>query len=287
MPWVVAQEKGFYSDAGLDVKFVFPATPSDPIKYVSTGNAQITATYTPDVLAAASEGLGNFKVVYSIMDQDCGGIIALDDSGIKSPADLKGKTVAIYDIPMTQLHFATMIKTYGLTEKDVNKVSAGDYSAPLMITGKVDAADGAGPSEQVTVASELKKKVNIFYYDKSAGVPDRYWLVMAVNSEFADKNPQAVKDFIKATQKGLEYSAAHPEEAVDIFVKTFPDMDKTVIAEAFQSLMDRSYVRFDETATPGYMNLDYWNDYQDFFYNNKLLSQKVVVEDIVTDDYLE
>jgi hypothetical protein len=64
-------------------------------------------------------------------------------------------------------------------------------------------------------------------------------------------------------------------------------MDKTVIAEAFQSLMDRSYVRFDETATPGYMNLDYWNDYQDFFYNNKLLSQKVVVEDIVTDDYLE
>lgn len=287
MPWIIAKEKGFYQEAGLDVDFVFPATPADPVKYVATGKVQFTASYTSDVLAAATEGLDNFLVVSSIMDQDCGGIIALEESGITSPADLKGKTVAIYDFPMTQLHFAMMMKTYQLSDSDYTKVSAGDYSAPLMITGKVDAADGAGPGELVAVEAELGKKVNIFYYDQSAGVPDRYWLVTVANKEFVDQNPEAVKAFVKATQKGKEYSQANPEEAVDIFCKVYPDMEKDMTTRAFLSLMDRSYTPFNPDAPAGAMDLTYWSDYQDFFFDNGLLSEKVDVTQYVTNDYIQ
>jgi len=286
IPWIVAKEKGYYDDAGLDVNFVFPATPADPVKYVASGKAQMTATYTADALTAKAEGLNKFIIAGSLMDQDCGGIICFADKGINSPADLKGKKIALYDTPMTRLHFATMMKTYGLSPSDYTVVSAGNYSVPLLASGKVDAADGASPSEMVNLEVQTGKKVKMFYYDKSAGVPDRYWLVLAANSEFAKAHPEAVKAFLKATYKGLEYSQQHPAEAVAIFTKAFPDLDKKTVTADFQNLVDRSYKRFNPDKPMGYMDMQIWNNYMNFLYDNKLLGQKVDISKLVTNDYL-
>ena len=47
IPWVVAMDKGWYKAAGLDVKYVFPSTPSDPARFIGIGRADVTVSYTP------------------------------------------------------------------------------------------------------------------------------------------------------------------------------------------------------------------------------------------------
>src|SRR5438270_3445786 len=56
-PLIVAQEKGFFSDAGLDVDLVAPADPSDPPKLVAAGKADIGVDYQPQLHVQVAEGL--------------------------------------------------------------------------------------------------------------------------------------------------------------------------------------------------------------------------------------
>jgi len=282
MPWTVAAEKGWYAEKNMDVDWVWPSTPSDPIKLVATGKADITVTYTPDILVNAAEGL-NVLAVASIMDKDCGGIAAFDY--VKTPKDLKGKTVAIYDIPLTRLHSSSLFKHYGLSEDDVKVVSAGDFSVPLMIAKKVDAADAAAPMEKVMVEQQMKNKLNFFYYDESNGVPNRYWFVMVVNPKFAEEHPQAVKDFVEVTFKGLNYAADNPKEAEDIFAAKNTDLEKPVV-EAGWEAMKPSLERFNPDKPEGWMDPEIWQGYHDYLYENELLRNKVDISKILTDEFL-
>jgi len=43
-PLIVAQEKGYFKAAGLDVKLVAPADPNDPPKLVAAGKAELAVS---------------------------------------------------------------------------------------------------------------------------------------------------------------------------------------------------------------------------------------------------
>src|SRR5262249_8125195 len=104
IPWVVAMDKRWYQDAGLDVKYVCPATPADPARFIGIGRADVTVSYTPDLLTAASKGL-KVKALASVFDRNVVGIMVWKDSGITSPKQLEGHTIAIYDFPMAKLNW--------------------------------------------------------------------------------------------------------------------------------------------------------------------------------------
>ena len=106
IPWVVAMDKGWYKAAGLDVKYVFPSTPSDPARFIGIGRADVTVSYTPDLLTAAGKGL-KVKALASVFDRNVEGIMVWKDSGITTPKQLEGHTVAVYDFPMAKLNWQT------------------------------------------------------------------------------------------------------------------------------------------------------------------------------------
>eukprot|EP01037_Dinobryon_pediforme_P025224 gene25224-27296_t len=56
-PLVIAREKGFFRDAGLDVELVAPADPSAPPRLVAAKQADIAISYQPDHQLAVKEGL--------------------------------------------------------------------------------------------------------------------------------------------------------------------------------------------------------------------------------------
>ena len=106
IPWVVAMDKGWYKQAGLDVKYVFPSTPADPARFIGIGRADITVSYTPDLLTAASKGLRSRRSPPS-STATSKGIMVWKSSGITTPKQLEGHTVAIYDFPMAKLNWQT------------------------------------------------------------------------------------------------------------------------------------------------------------------------------------
>jgi putative hydroxymethylpyrimidine transport system substrate-binding protein len=56
-PLVVALQKGYFSDAGLEVELIEPADPNDPPKLVAAGKAEVAVTYQPQLHIQAAAGL--------------------------------------------------------------------------------------------------------------------------------------------------------------------------------------------------------------------------------------
>ena len=290
--WWLAKDKGFYSDVGLTVNFMLPPTPPDPAKFIATGKVDMGISYTPDLLTAASQGL-DFAAVASLMDRNTEGIMCRSDAGVKTPQDLVGKTVAIYDFPMAQLNWSLFLEHYGIDPSKVNKVSEGNYGVPLIVANKAQCIDAAAPEELVDARLQMKQPdAPFFLYDTSQGIPNFYWFVIAANRSFANQNPEAVKRFVGATIKGLQYAQQHPDEAKAEFLKIAPDQDPTLAQQGWDQISkiefnaDGSLNRFYPSDPVGFMRPDLWQSFQQVLVDHKLIDQPVDVTKYVTNAFL-
>ena len=225
----VALAKGYFTNHGLDVTMEYPPQAADVIKLVATGKAQFGIANTSDLINAANAGLEVIGVA-TLTPRDMGGVMYFKDSGMTTPADLKGKTVAIYNWPQTELNFQTMLKQHNLSVSDVNKVDAGDYSVPLMVSEKVQAADAAAGGEDLDTALQTGKETGIWLYTEN-GVPTFYNFIIVVNPEFAKENPKEVTGFISAMFEAIDFTTQNLDEAVALTVEANKDVD----AEYLQS----------------------------------------------------
>ncbi len=282
IPWVVALKKGWYEQAGLDVQYVFPSTPSDPARFIGIGKEDITVSYTPDLMTAYSKGL-KVKALASVFDRNVEGIMVWSDSGITTPKQLEGKTVAIYDFPMAQLNWKTFASYYHIDLSKVKKVSEGNYGVPLIVADKVDAIDAAAPSELVDAQLQKHKNARFWVYLKQNGIPNFYWFLIAANTDWLKKNPDAAKKFVAVTMKGVKWSFAHPKEAVKIFADEYKkDVSPQLAQAAWQQMIKYDSTRFNPTKPAGWMDAKLWQSYEQFLLNKKFLTKSVDINQILT-----
>jgi putative hydroxymethylpyrimidine transport system substrate-binding protein len=282
IPWVVAMNKGWYKAAGLDVKYVFPSTPADPARFIGIGRADITVSYTPDLLTAASKGL-KVKALASVFDRNVEGIEVWKSSGITTPKQLEGHTVAIYDFPMAKLNWQTFAAHYGIDTKKVKIVSEGNYGVPLIVANKVDGIDAAAPSELVDSEIQAKKSARFWVYLKQNGIPNFYWFIIAANSDWANKNPAAAKAFVSVTMKAVKWSFQHQKEAVNIFVQTYKkDVSPELASKAWAQIVKYDSTRFEPSKPAGWMDPGIWRSYEQFLVQKKFLTTNVNVDDVLT-----
>ena len=90
-PFIAAVAEGHYYKAeGLDFELIQPANPADTIKLVAAQSVHFTMTYVPDIMQAREQGVPIISVA-ALLRPLTTGLEVRGDSGIKSPADLKGK----------------------------------------------------------------------------------------------------------------------------------------------------------------------------------------------------
>lgn len=283
VPWTVAMEKGWYKEAGLDIDYKLPPSNSDPPRIVGTGKADVTVSYSPDLLVARSKGL-DVKALGSLMDQNIEGIMTFDKS-VRQPKQLEGKTVAIYDFPMAQINWKTFTDFYKIDRTKVKQVSEGSYGVPLIVSNKVDAIDGAAGAEVTDAELKKKQKSKFWVYQQQNGIPNFYWFVMAANGDFVNKNPAAAKAFVTVTMRGLTWATEHPKEAADIFAKANPRATSVQLAEeGWQNVLRTTGSRFNSSGAAGAMDPSVWKSYAAFLTKQKLLTSDPHVDELLTNN---
>ncbi|HWL58647.1 MAG TPA: ABC transporter substrate-binding protein, partial [Paracoccus sp. (in: a-proteobacteria)] len=91
-PIIVAQEKGFFTEEGLDVEVVAPADPADPPKLVAAGKADLAISYQPQLHLQVHQGLP-LKRVGTLVATPLNCLMVKADGPVQTIADLKGKKV--------------------------------------------------------------------------------------------------------------------------------------------------------------------------------------------------
>ena len=134
--------RGYFEDAGLDVRPRVPSDPSAPIKQVAAGQVDLAISYEPEVMLARDQGL-DVVAVAALVHGPLTSLISLPEGGIEDPADLDGKTVVTAGIPYQTAYLETILRKAGVdpTPRSTGSTSASTCRPPLL-AGRADAMLG-------------------------------------------------------------------------------------------------------------------------------------------------
>lgn len=224
----VAREKGYYKAEGFDMNFLRGQGSADAIKKVAAGLATFGfADAGSLVLARGNDGVP-VKLVSIVYAKPPQAIFAVKGSGIASPKDLEGKTVADTASSSVRLLFPAFAKAAGIDASKVKWVVAEGSALPSMLAnGRVDAICQFSVGEPLIAASVAPKEISrIAYMDSGMNF---YGNGIIASEEMIAKNPEQVKAFVRATIKGMKDAFANPAEAAAIMAKYQKELAPAVI----------------------------------------------------------
>ncbi len=228
-PQIIALKQGYFDEEGLAVEAKAVQAGIQAAEALASGSADIAVMGDAPGIIAAS------KVPVKIVASYGGGenmhrIVAGPKSGIKKPADLKGKRVAIQMGSSTHGGFLAFLAKHGLSTADLELVPLNPRDMPeAMITNQIDAGVGSEPWP-----TNIEEKVKGSYQVATlSGLGNNYPLVMLVSEPYAEEHPDAVAAALRATQKAVDFMHEHPEEAAALISET-----TGVPAERERKIMD-------------------------------------------------
>ncbi len=218
-----AQAGGQFKDAGLDVTIRQPPDPAAPIKQVAAGRADLAISYEPEVLRARDKGL-KVVAVGAIVRKPLTSIISLPKSKIRSPADLKGKTVGTAGIDYQDAYLQTILDQAGVDSSTVKKRNLGFGLVPGLVSGKVDAVLGGFWNVEGIELAQKKRRPRIIRVDR-AGVPTYDELVLVANQDALERDGKRIRAFIGAIARATKGLKSNPAAGTRALLKANPDLD--------------------------------------------------------------
>ncbi len=222
-PLYSAIANGDFRAVGLDVKPQTPADPSEPLKLLAAGKADIAISYEPELLLARDEGL-KLVSVGALVQRPLTSIIALRSSHVKKVADLAGKTVGTAGIPYQAAELRTAVQAAGANPASVKEVNVGFNLVPAMLSGKVAATLGGFWNYEAIQLAQLHKHALTIPVDQ-AGVPSYDELVLVVREDEARERGQDVRAFLQALTRGEREVRADPSAAAKLVVAANPSLE--------------------------------------------------------------
>ena len=234
-PLIVAHEKGFFAEEGLEVEFIEPANPNDPPKLVAAGEMDVGIFYQPQLHLHADEGLP-LRAIATLVATPLNSLVVLADGPIKSIADLRGGTVGYSIAGFEDIVLATMLETHGLRLEDVATVNIQFNIVASLLSGQVDAVIGAFRNFEPT-HMRLEGTEGRLFFPEEEGLPPYDELIVIAHAERA--RDAEMSAFTRALERGALYLVNHPEESWELFLAYRPDLDNDLNRLAWGDTLPR------------------------------------------------
>ncbi|MEA3122606.1 MAG: NitT/TauT family transport system substrate-binding protein, partial [Paraburkholderia sp.] len=262
LPLYVAMDKGFFAQNGLDVQKVTAGSGASGVAAVIGGHADFSLQ---DPMTAALANLKGATLV-DVANVVAGVPVWIEtppNSGLKSEADLAGKTVSSALPPTTSTYLLQrLIKQEKLENVNVNTVQIGTELAPLT-AGRAAAAALYEPQAEQGVASGYK----ILYAFPKAYPGGYVFSSMDTLASTIKSKPAMVAAFVKAIAQAEALIQQSPASAKAVAVSEFPTLDKKIVESAVQRMIDQKIY----AATPDISEQAFRNalDLQEYIGNIK------------------
>ena len=217
-----ALASGYYEENNLELEVIEPTSTSDTLKLIGQGRAAFGIADGIDVGQQIDRGLGA-KAIMALVQRPLGGVITLEEAGIRSPAELEGRTVGVTGVPSDEAVLDTVVSDDGGDPGEVDEVTIGFNTVPALQGGRVDAITGFPPADGT--ALELRgEAVRSFRLDEWGG-PGYPGLVVFSTRETIERDPALMRAFVDATVRGYEATLADPGRCLDVLVDQVPELD--------------------------------------------------------------
>lgn len=287
-PYYMAAAKGYYADAGIEVNFDYNFE-NDVVQRVASwpegGVAFATASGTSTLLAR-QQGLP-VRTVMTLYQEFPVVFFAQSSTGLKSAADLVGKTVGIPGnfgeslYGLLAVRYANQLDESAFTVQEI-----GFTQAQAVLEDKVPVAIGYAMNEPVIlrqqgVAVDVLRVADVYNLAANG--------IIASERLIADE-PELVRSFVTASLKGLQATLDNPDEAFELSLGFIPEANLGDVELQRQVLQESlPYWASERTAAEGlgYTDGALWGATEQFMRDAGLLAGPVEVEAAFTNEFIK
>lgn len=250
---VVAKRMGYYDQEGIDFKIESGGPSTDGIAVIASGRFDIgQISSSPSVMLAVSQGIP-IKCFAAGLQQHPYCFFSLKKNPIRTVKDMVGKRIGIQSTGMVLLR-ALLVKNK-IAEKDVQIVPIGTDMAALL-SGQVDAVTG-WQTNTTALKALGSDRVDLRLWD--AGV-HLYALPYYATTKTIQSHPDLLQRFLRATARGYQYASANRDQAIDLLIKEFPNLNRTDERESINSFMTYAFNQTTQTEGWGTMDPTVWQE---------------------------
>ena len=281
-PFQIATIKGYYKQAGLEPEFLTGRGGADTAKQVGAGNVDLGGGVGDTAIIVRPNGVP-VKPVAILGGRSLMQLVVRDDANIKTPADLKGKTIAIQAFQDTTFYsLLGVMATAGLKKEDANIQAVGPANTmKMIITGEAQALaavpDWIGPIQAAGI------KITVF--PSETFFPNMAQAIIA-SEDMIKKKPAMIKKFVGATLKGMKDVMDDPAAAAKLIAANIPEWkDK-------DAAVTGALTYYANTVYPGQKVLDMMDverltKLQDFYVAQQIIPSKTPINDLYTNEFIQ
>lgn len=228
IPLVIAQERGYMKEEGLELKFVYMQN-APGLQALTTNAVQFSGSGS-SALVAVSKGNAPLKTVLAMNDQVLQWVVVRPNIG--SIKDLKGKKVATTGVASIAAYMLrNILVKYGMDAKDVVMIDPGPVNRlPSLLSGAVEASI-VSPEERYLALDQGMK--DLMFIGKEV---KNSWGTFATSDRFLKEQPKQMAGFARAVLKGLRVVRQDREGTIASVVK-FSELDKALSTRMYDDLI--------------------------------------------------
>jgi len=281
-PIRLAQGKGYFAEAGLDVKFAVGRGGVDVAKQVGAGNAPLGGIVADGPIMVRQNGVP-IKIVAVFGGHGFMQLVVREDSGIEKPADLKGKTISVMSFQDTTFYaLLGLLASVGLTQDDLNIQSAGPSGVwEFAATGK--SAGMAGVPDWIPPVQAAGVKVKVIPTDEFF---PHMAQAIGVSDQTIKEKPELVGRFVHAALRGMKDIMADPNKAADDFVNFVPEW-KGKEGAVKAALNYYASLVYPGQPRLGQVNVERLAKLQDFYLAKGLIQRKSPIEELYSNEFIK
>jgi NitT/TauT family transport system substrate-binding protein len=219
-PFFLGLERGYFAQEGIDLQIQEGRGSVPTVQAVAGGTADFGYADVASVIKAATQG-ASVITTGVLLQKSPMALIGLTERNIRSPADMRGKTVATTPGDSLSLVWPLLLKKMGLKEDELTVVS-GDPQTKLnaVINGRADLMLGYLMDQNLRIAKATGKPVTVIPFS-DFGV-NLVSSCIVVSQNMLTTNPDIARHFMKAATRAVEAAEKEPEAAIDAMLKAYP-----------------------------------------------------------------
>ncbi|HKY85724.1 MAG TPA: ABC transporter substrate-binding protein [Pseudorhodoplanes sp.] len=220
-PFVVAIDKGYFKEQGLDVTIDTAGGSLEPLNRLASGTYDMGFGDINSLIKFRDANPGTpIKAVFMVYNKPPFSIVGRKSRGVVKPKDLEGKKLGAPAPDGAYAQWKIFTQANGIDASKVTIENVGfPVREPMLAAGQVDAITGFSFSSYINLKDRGVPVDDITVILMADYGVNLYGNVIMANPKFAAEKPEVVKKFLTAFLKGLKETVKNPDASVASVLK--------------------------------------------------------------------
>ena len=265
-PFFVAREKGFYKDEGLDVEILEGSGSTTVAQLVANMTNPIAYVDAATMMRGVGAGMPIKAVGVTLQQSPMSFIYRADAPRPTKIEEIKGSRIAITAGDASLAIFTAFMGKLGMKVDDVNLITVANPQSKeqAVLNKQADALLGYFMDQGPRMQLQTGVKMGWTRLYDMAGVSTLSSAIIANSDWLKDaKNQVQLRRFLRASQRGWQYTLDHRDEAADIFMKRAPAFNKEISLLEINGTMTILHTEKTKDKPIGWSASEDWKESQD------------------------